>query len=87
MYKAKYSDIKRIIENTDWENGAFTKGEQPYCSEIAYYAPQGNNWAYRIGIAVGYDNNIYEIVTVFGEIKGYRYLLNPQKDNKKFVNY
>lgn len=87
MYKAKYSDIKRIIDNTDWQDGAFTKGEQPYNREIAYYAPSGNNWAYRIGIAVGGDGNIYEIVTVFGEIKGYGYRLNPQKDNKKFLQY
>lgn len=83
MYKAKYSDIKRIIDNTNWDNKAFAKGEQPYNREIAYYAPSGNNWAYRIGIAIGSDGDVYEIVTVFGEVKGFRYLLDPKKDNNK----
>jgi len=78
MYKAKYSDIKLIIEHTNWNYKAFAKGEHPYTRDLASYAPSNANWSYRLGIALGADGNVYEVVTAFGGVEGYRYLLDTK---------
>lgn len=81
MYKASYKDVKNIIDNTEWDDRAFKRNEQPYNREIAYYTPSNANWSYRIGIARGNDNYIYETVTVFGVVRGYRMLLTNEGYN------
>ena len=73
--KATYHEVRQLIENTNFENKVFTgNNEQPYVDELGYFASQGNNWAYRIGIAKGSDDKLYHVVTVFGGIRGYRRL-------------
>ena len=61
-----------MVDNTDWKDGAFDKKDQPRVHRTGYFASQGANWAYQFGIAKGKDGNTYEVVTVFGEVKGYQ---------------
>ena len=70
--KATYKEVKQLIDNTNWDNKAFSDNSQPYVDELGYFAPQNNNWAYRFGVAKGTDEKMYFVVTVFGEVKGYR---------------
>lgn len=70
--KLKYKDIKDIKNNTNWDTGAFTKGEQGALqTSVGYFAPSDTNWCYRVGIAKGKDGAPYFIVTVFGGVEGY----------------
>lgn len=71
--KAKYSDVKHLRDNTNWDNKVFEgDNSQPFVDEYAYFAPSDTNWCYRFGIAKGIDNKLYHVVTVYGEVKGYR---------------
>ncbi len=75
--KASYAEIKQIIDQTDWESGAFLPDDQPDMNELGYFAPSGANWCYRVGItnAKRTDwNDTYLVVTRFGEVKGFRKL-------------
>ena len=73
MYKASYKDIKNLIDKTEWEKNIFGKDEQVNGYQIAYFSPSSANWAYRIEI-VKRNNRFYEVITVFGGVKGYRYI-------------
>lgn len=70
--KATYREVKDLIDNTEWTDSAFKKGQQPRIYQTGYFTPSNANWSYQIGIAEGNDGLVYEIVTVFGEVKGYR---------------
>ena len=79
--KATYSDVKNIIENTDWESGAFEPKDQPtHVHVMGYFASSGANWAYQIGIAKGRDGKVYEVVTVFGEVKRFFPVYLPETE-------
>lgn len=69
--KATYREIKDMIDSTDWTNGAFTEGEQPRVHRTGFFSPSGANWAYQVGISKSKNGDIYEVVTVFGGVKGY----------------
>lgn len=69
--KATYREIKDLIDNTDWTDGAFGEKDQPRIHQTGYFSPRNANWAYQVGVARGLDGNVYEVVTVFGEVKGY----------------
>ena len=70
--KATYQEVKQLIDNTNWNNKTFSKKSQPFLDELGYFSPASANWAYRLGIAKGEDNNFYYVVTVYGEVKGFR---------------
>lgn len=73
--KATYKEVKQLIDNTYWDNKAFDgDNNQPFVDELSYYSPSNANWAYRIGVAKGSDDVMYLVVTVFGEVRGYRKL-------------
>ena len=75
MYKASYKDIKWLLGCDDSaEVKELFKGIQPSGLEVAYFAPSapsGANWRYRVLITTLNDKH-YEVVTVFGEVKGGR---------------
>lgn len=81
--KATYREVKELIDYTDWENQkAFKKGDQPISvHRTGYFAPSGANWAYQFGITRGRDGKVYEVVTVFGEVRGFQqiYLADKSK--------
>lgn len=70
--KATYKEVKQLIDNTYWDDKAFIGNEQPYVDELGYYSPASANWAYRLGIAKSATGDMYYVVTVFGQIRGYR---------------
>lgn len=78
--KATYKEIKHLIDYTNKENKVFEgANSQPYVDELGYFSPMSANWAYRVGIAEGTDEQLYLVVTVYGEVKGYRKLHFTQK--------
>ena len=67
--KRKYSEVKSIIENTEVKE---LLGKQPSHSlSTGYYTPSGANWSYHFQI-VKHKDGYFEVVTVFGSIKGAR---------------
>lgn len=85
--KCKYSDIKAIFkwcEEYADEEAKELIGTQPSTHIIAWYAPSGANWAYQVG-QVKYNNNYYEVVLVFGEVKAVR-LCNIPEYNTETLN-
>lgn len=71
--KCKYSDIKAIMSwyerfGDQYEDIKDLIGTQPHAHCIAYYTPSQANWSYRIEL-VKYNDNVYEVVTVFSEVK------------------
>ena len=78
MYKATYKDIKWLIDSdfADEVRDIF-KDRQPQGYEVAYYTPSGANWSYRILLTTAQimgKPRVFEVVTVFGEVKGGREL-------------
>lgn len=72
--KCKYSDIKDIYnwsEKYADDEARELIGTQPSTHITAYFTPQGANWSYQIGM-VQYNDNVYEVVLVFGEVKAVR---------------
>lgn len=59
-------------------------GTQPSAHIIAYFTPSQANWSYQIGI-VEYNNNFYEVVLVFGEVRAVR-LANIQSYDTESLN-
>ena len=82
--KCKYSDIKDIY---DWsekysdDEARELIGTQPSTHITAYYTPRGANWSYQIGM-VQYNNNVYEVVLVFGEVRAVRLANIPRYDTE-----
>lgn len=73
--QAKYSEVKQLIDRTNWDNKVFEgKNEQPFIDELGIFSPANNNWSYRFGIAKGSDDQLYYVVTVYGQVRGYRRL-------------
>lgn len=80
--KCKYSDIKAIY---DWcekyadEHAKSLIGTQPSCHIVAYYTPSQANWSYQIGLVM-LEQQAYEVVLVFGEVKAVRLCNIPSYD-------
>ena len=77
MYKATYKQIRDLIDNTEWDTGVFSKDQQVNGEQIAYFSPASSNWAYRIEL-VTKNGLVYEVVTVYGGVYGYRWLNIPE---------
>ena len=56
-------------------------GTQPSAHIIAYFTPSQANWSYQIGV-VEYNNNFYEVVLVFGEVRAVRLVNIPSYDTE-----
>lgn len=78
--KCKYSDIKDIFEWCEKyadDEARELIGTQPSTHIIAYYTPSQANWSYQVG-QVKYNNNVYEVVLVFGEVKAVKLANIPE---------
>lgn len=85
--KCKYQDIKDIFawcEKYADEEAKELIGTQPSTHIIAYFTPSNANWAYQVG-QVKYNNNYYEVVLVFGEVRAVR-LCNIPEYNTETLN-
>lgn len=56
-------------------------GTQPSTHIIAYFTPKNANWSYQIGV-VKYNNNYYEVVLIFGEVRAVRLANIPSYDDE-----
>ena len=80
--RAKYADVQAIY-NWYEEYGQDHKeckdliGTQPSIMQYGYYTPSQANWSYILGY-VKYNNNIYKVVTVFGEVRAAQLAIMPE---------
>lgn len=71
--KTKYRDVKAIYNwyeeyGQNNEDCKALVGTQPSVLQYGYFTPSQANWSYILGY-VKYNNNIYKVVTVFGEVR------------------
>lgn len=52
---------------------------------IAYFTPSQANWSYQIGL-VKYNNNYYEVVLIFGEVRAVRLANIPEYTTETLDN-
>lgn len=86
--QCKMRDIKAIIEWSEKyadEEAKRLIGTQPSTHIIAYYTPSQANWSYQIGL-VKYNENYYETVLVFGEVRAVRLVNIPSYDTEALEN-
>ena len=69
--QAKYRDVRAIFnwyeEYADEECKELI-GTQPSIQQYGYFTPASANWSYILGY-VKYNNRVYKVVTVFGEVR------------------
>lgn len=78
--KCKYKDIKAIFDWCEQYADAEAReliGTQPSTHILAYYTPKGANWSYQTGL-LKYNNNYYEVVLIFGEVRAVRLANIPE---------
>lgn len=71
MIECKFRDVKAIYEQYEKYSNEDCKaliGTQPSILQYGYYVPSQANWSYKLGyVKVG--NTVYNVVTVFGQVK------------------
>lgn len=79
--KRDISDIFTWCEKYADDEAKELIGTQPSAHIVAYFTPSQANWSYQIGI-VKYNNNFYEVVLVFGEVRAVRPVNIPSYDTE-----
>ena len=78
--RAKYADVQAIynwFEEYGQKECEDLIGTQPSIMQYGYYTPSQANWSYILGY-VKYNNNIYKVVTVFGEVRAAQLVQLPE---------
>lgn len=73
-----YLDNENAIQLADMVFG----DKQPSIYRTGFYSAPSWNWAYIIGL-VKVGDNVYEVVTQFGEVKAARVAYIPEMDRVK----
>lgn len=89
--RAKYADVRAIY---NWyeeygQNQAECKeliGSQPNIQQYGYYTPSQANWSYILGY-LKYNNSIYKVVTVFGEVRAAQLATCPEYTAETLPRY
>lgn len=89
--RAKYADVQAIF---NWYEEYGQKqaeckeliGSQPSIQQYGYYTPSQANWSYILGY-VKYNNNVYKVVTVFGEVRAAQLATCPEYTSETLPRY
>ena len=89
--RAKYSDVQAIYNwyeeyGQDHPECKELIGSQPSIQQYGYYTSSQANWSYILGY-VKYNNNIYKVVTVFGEVRAAQLATCPEYTSETLPRY